>query len=227
MASATNYYTAAADALYQRLLFVRHLMPAGKANNLELGGLCEQSVRDLLRSVLPARFGVGYGHVAYGTDLGAGTKPLDVILYDALGYSPVYRDGEFVVVPPPAVLAVIEVKASLTMGEFRKALKQIEDAFGYDTDRTKPYPGFVLGFAGAPKKLWPGGTAGLADEQVMGYVEVAGDRGSIWRGAWRDHPTRGFAYWYWRLLEALYDGVGVLAAPLPDGYRTARVNFGQ
>jgi hypothetical protein len=125
------------------------------------------------------------------------------------------------------LLAVVEVKATLTAQHFGNALKQIARAFDGLGDRQKPYPGFVLGFAGASEPLWDSNGARVG-EQIVGYLEVETDRCRIRRAAlWQGHQPNGFAYWYWRLLEELYEGVGIgyRDAPLPEGYEDSDVQF--
>lgn len=232
----TDFYARTAETLYRRLLYIRSLMPAGCRNNTELGGMCEQGVRDLLKDVLPARFGVGYGHISYGDDIPSGTKPLDVIIYDRLNYGPVYSEGDFVVVPPEATLALIEVKATLNKTAFERAYKQqIADAFvriGMLPDnwsrlrnRAVPdCPGFVLGFSGAPEEVREYDARRISGP-LVGCVDVERDWSRIKLSEWRSHETHGFAYWYWRLLDELYTraaaplGDDEIPAPVPRGYK--------
>jgi hypothetical protein len=203
--------------------------------------MCEQGVRDLLKHVLADRFGVGYGHVSYGDDIPAGTKPLDVIIYDKLNYGPVYSEGDFVVVPPEATLALIEVKATLNKAAFEKAYReQIGDAFvriGMLPDNwsrlrkrgVPDCPGFVLGFSDAPDKVREYAPRRISGP-LVGYLDVAADWSRIkLTQQWREHREHGFAYWYWRLLDELYTRASAplsddkIPAPVPRGYNEGTV----
>lgn len=167
--------------------------------------MCEQGVRDLLKEVLPLRFGVGYGHVSYGEDARSGTKPLDVIIYDRLNYGPAYAEGDFVVIPPQAALALIEVKARLTKGAFERAFRdQIADAFvcvgelpedwsRLQKQSVKDCPGFVIGFCRTPNSVWDYDQSEVTGP-LVGYLDVAADRSRIKVAHWREHPRHGFAY---------------------------------
>ena len=50
---------------------------------------------------------------------------LDVIIHDAVDYSPLFRSGQFVVTLAPAVVGVIEVKKELDPTELSKALDNL------------------------------------------------------------------------------------------------------
>ena len=55
------------------------------------------------------------------------SRQCDVLVYDATRYPVVFRDGDFVVIRPEAVRAVIEVKGSLSKPETLKALGSFHD----------------------------------------------------------------------------------------------------
>jgi hypothetical protein len=55
------------------------------------------------------------------------SRQCDVLVYDATRYPVVFRDGDFVIIRPEAVRAVIEVKGSLSKPQTLKALDSFKD----------------------------------------------------------------------------------------------------
>jgi Domain of unknown function (DUF6602) len=97
------------------------------------GSYCEHLVREFLRSVLPKRYSVDTGFIrskwyAFESRGLVASDQLDVIVHDTVDYSPIFRSGEFVVVLPSAVVAVIEVKKTLNSTALRDALNTLADA---------------------------------------------------------------------------------------------------
>ncbi|MFB9992050.1 DUF6602 domain-containing protein [Deinococcus oregonensis] len=90
----------------------------------EIGSWRESLVRSLLRRHLPATMGVGQGFILTGQ---GPTTQLDVIVYD-LNYPKIVQEGEFVVVTPDAVRAIVEVKSSTSGTRLRKDLRKLAAA---------------------------------------------------------------------------------------------------
>jgi len=80
----------------------------------------ENAITRFLSNRLPARFGVGRGQV-FDRD-GGHSGQLDVVIYDQLNAAPLYTDEDNPLLPAEALLAVIEVKTTLTRAETAKAL---------------------------------------------------------------------------------------------------------
>ncbi|MGQ7937686.1 DUF6602 domain-containing protein [Paraburkholderia sp. D1E] len=72
-----------------------------------VGSYREELIRALLRQVLPTRYQVSTGFIENSP------RQLDVIVWDAKRYAPLFREQDVVVVPEPAVRAIIEVKTTL------------------------------------------------------------------------------------------------------------------
>jgi hypothetical protein len=89
------------------------------------GGNREHILREFLRDHLPSRYGVTKGEIM--TRAGSHTHSADVIIYDAV-HTPVLYSEETAVLPIEGVYGIIEVKSTLSKGEFRDAAGKI-DAF--------------------------------------------------------------------------------------------------
>jgi len=184
----------------------------------DLGHIAEVTVRALLRDVLPARFGVGTGFVFTGEQPldEHQTNPLDVLIYDALNYSPVFTEGDYVVIPIHALLAVIEVKTTLTSQKYQEAVKQLEFLeYSYNLP-TNP-SGYVLGFT---RKDSLDAVEGWASKYTSGWwmrgVYLVQDD---WfqlaaTGVRQVFPQDGLYHFYFRFLRELYTIVE-LAYPWP------------
>jgi hypothetical protein len=59
------------------------------------------------------------------------SKELDIIIYDSTNHSPIYQDGDFIVVKPESVRSVIEVKSILRLSEIKKSVQNYID-FAYE-----------------------------------------------------------------------------------------------
>src|SRR5688572_5703854 len=83
--------------------------PGDKGRNLEL------QVRRVLRELLPSEYGLTTGYVVWLSPNGPQlSTQLDVIIYDAVRYSPVVSLESCDVLPLEAVYGYVEVKASIT-----------------------------------------------------------------------------------------------------------------
>jgi hypothetical protein len=118
-----QYLAGVAAEVEARVDRVRHLI--GSSNWLASGTYHESLVRELLRAHIPRRFSVSTGFVRWNDD--HCSRQLDVVVWDTQRTAPLLEDGEFVVLPSDGVVAVFEVKTTLTRGEFRDALALLHD----------------------------------------------------------------------------------------------------
>lgn len=86
------------------------------------GNYREGLLRDLLHKYLPKRYHVASGFI-FGSD-----RQLDLIIYDQIEYSPIFREGDLVVVTLESVRAVIEVKTVLSNQALCDALEILHTA---------------------------------------------------------------------------------------------------
>jgi len=123
-----NFLTYAAqkgDAFEKRIDLLTKLIHGN--HEPSLGGYKERLLADAIRQSIPKRYEVGTGFVAFPktkSDSSTSTiheisRQLDVIVFDSHEYAPIFRDGDFVVVPPCAVCAVIEVKSTASYSSVR------------------------------------------------------------------------------------------------------------
>jgi hypothetical protein len=116
---------------------------------------------DLLSNLLPKKFAVNTGFIlSYDEE---GNKIIstqqDIIIWNANEYSAIFQNGDFVIVPPEACNAVIEVKSNLTKKKLNEALESCETI--YEFVRTpdlqiKNIPKFIFAYSashGFPKTI--------------------------------------------------------------------------
>src|ERR1700761_652466 len=79
----------------------------------ELGRLNETHLVQLLRNYLPPRIGIGTGFIASGGQDPQLSPQCDIVLYDALNNTPLYKSEAWSIYPIEMVYGVIEVKTTL------------------------------------------------------------------------------------------------------------------
>lgn len=87
------------------------------------GEFRERVIETFLRPYLPKCYGLGSG-AAYSSD-GAGSKQLDVVIYDDVFSNVLFRDAKDSLFPCESVYGAIEVKSSLDTKEFDIAIDNI------------------------------------------------------------------------------------------------------
>ncbi|WP_124775608.1 DUF6602 domain-containing protein [Micromonospora inaquosa] len=109
-----------------------------------LGQYKERVLAETIRGYLPTSVQVGTGFVLFPHNNSSNlakseffdplnqsaysiSRQCDVLVYDVSQIPPVFRDGDFVVVRPEAVRAVIEVKGSLSIPQLDDALASFHD----------------------------------------------------------------------------------------------------
>jgi hypothetical protein len=99
----------------------------GAKHWLSVGHYKESLIRSVLAPKLPRKFEVGTGFVA---DPRKGervlSRQIDLLIWNSADFSPLFRDGEFVIVPPEALAAAIEVKSTLDAGKLNEALLNLD-----------------------------------------------------------------------------------------------------
>jgi hypothetical protein len=90
-------------------------------HNPELGRLNETHLVRLLRDYLPPKYGIGTGFIACGGPAARQSPQCDIIIYDALNNSPLYKSDAWSIFPIEMVYGVIEVKTKLTVKTLKEA----------------------------------------------------------------------------------------------------------
>jgi len=216
-----DYFALSAERIRQRLDVLRALVTDGTVHAEEIGGLCENAVRDFLRESLPQRFGVASGFVDFGQipGLGPQSEPLDVLIYDALHYAPLYRDGTCVVVRPEALVSVLEVKAVLTAGptgQFARAQQQLSFL-----EALPPRPNRPRGHIFAVEGLTCEAAQNQLADQEVPFLRTICVLSRNWcvvnlRGERKVYLDRAFYFFYYHLLLQIHQTVGARFVSPPD-----------
>lgn len=78
---------------------------------LSVGAYKERLIREQLVQYVPKRYEVGTGFLMANVDgQRVLSRQIDLLIWDSSRHSPFFRDGEFVILPPEACRAAIEVK---------------------------------------------------------------------------------------------------------------------
>ena len=105
----------------------------GRDHWLSVGNYKEELLRSLLKQLLPKKYEVSSGFILSLDENGneIKSKQQDIIIWDSNEYAAIFRDHDFVIVPPEACKAVIEVKSTLTSQTFKKAMFASDGIFDF------------------------------------------------------------------------------------------------
>ncbi|MGX2983839.1 DUF6602 domain-containing protein, partial [Helicobacter sp. 23-1045] len=101
----------------------------GNKHNAEEGRYKEIILREILRSFLPERYGIGTGFVICSGD--NVTSQIDIIIYDKFSKNSnaeILKKGEFIIVDNKSVVGIIEVKSSFDSNIFSQRNSKDENA---------------------------------------------------------------------------------------------------
>ena len=138
----TSYAALVGEGFASRINLLAQLIR--DAHHPSLGLYRERLLLQTIRDFLPRKFDVGTGFVVFPCErqfdrkvpeaydvLNASdhtvSRQCDLIVYDCSEYPLILRDGDFVVVRPEAVRAVIEVKGSLSMADIDSSMEHFID----------------------------------------------------------------------------------------------------
>ena len=88
-----------------------------------IGDYYEAIIRDAIKESIPASFAVRRGVIL--SETGAISRECDIIIYSTAEYGPLFLSGDIVVLNPEAVRAVIQVKGTLNMENFKDAIANL------------------------------------------------------------------------------------------------------
>jgi hypothetical protein len=117
-----NYFKLVSEELLLKLNQSRQFI---KKHNPTIGIVTEEILRSFLKIYLPKSISVEQGFIL--AQNGVMSKQCDILIYDSQYFAPFYRINDIVVVPADSVLAVIEVKTTLTKQIFHDTIKYFEN----------------------------------------------------------------------------------------------------
>jgi hypothetical protein len=135
-----HYYDSFADELTAKFRRVGHLV----SNKSATGDYHEEILRVVLRNFLSKRFSIKTGFVY--KDEAEVSNQIDILVideYEAAAY--IYQEGDFAIVRPRSVVAVLEVKTKLDGGQFDNALSNIASVKRL-TENPEAICGMIFGY---------------------------------------------------------------------------------
>ncbi|HET8909214.1 MAG TPA: DUF6602 domain-containing protein [Ktedonobacterales bacterium] len=137
-----HYYDSFADEMVAKFRRVGHLIP----NKAATGDYHEEILRSVLRNFLSKRFSVKTGFVYKSPQ--EVSNQIDIMIVDEYEVSAyIYQEGDFAIVRPHSVAAVLEVKTQLRSSDFDEALNNIASAKRL-ADNPDQICGMVFGYDG-------------------------------------------------------------------------------
>lgn len=117
-----NYFEFVSNELLSKLNQIKEFV---KRHNPTIGILTEEVLRDFLRRHLPNFVSVEQGFIIQKN--GILSKQSDIIIYNSHLFAPFYRLNDIVIVPVESVIAIIEVKTTITKKIFHQAIEYFEN----------------------------------------------------------------------------------------------------
>ncbi len=112
-----DYLATFSDELLAKSRRIDHLLK----HTGTVGSYREELLRTTLRALLPSRFQASTGFIENSP------RQLDIIVWDAERYAPLFREQDVVVVPRESVRSIIEVKTTLDTTTLDDALEILHD----------------------------------------------------------------------------------------------------
>ena len=144
-APSIEYYKSFADEMQGKFRRVNQLTPHGPS----IGNYHEEIVRSVLRNFLSKRFSVITGFI-YGEE-GKVSSQIDILIVDEnspIGY--VFQEGDFAIVMPEAVAAVVEVKSTIDCDTFDESIDKIATVKSFNKFPSS-ITGIIFSFDGGTK----------------------------------------------------------------------------
>lgn len=136
----TSYFDGFSSELNGKFKRLRHLIN----NNQADGNYHEEIIRAVLRNFLTKRFSVKTGFI-FQDDENV-SRQIDILIVDENSPAAyIFQEGEFAVVMPEAVVAVAEIKTTLSSKEHDLAVQNIASAKKL-FDQPFAHPGIIFGY---------------------------------------------------------------------------------
>jgi hypothetical protein len=100
----------------------------GDKHWLSVGIYKETLLKKMLRKVIPKKYSVDSGFVIAADQDGniIRSAQTDILIWDSTNYSPVFRDDDFVIIPPESCKIMIEVKGVLNRRDIRGTINNFD-----------------------------------------------------------------------------------------------------
>lgn len=148
--SIVDYHKATTKELLAVQDKVRNLVPHWG----EDGRYKEVVLKNIIRKFLPSRFSISTGFVVKQTAVRGehvSSRQIDLIIHD-INNPILFREGDFVILTPDSVVAIIEVKTNLRNARLGEVVARANDngKFIYDGKEDKEFPIFngIFGYEG-------------------------------------------------------------------------------
>lgn len=205
-----EYFESFAEEIASKFGRLKHLV---EKHNPTQGDYHEEILRTVLRNFLSKRFSVKKGFIYAGPGENQVSKQIDLIIVDEnspIAY--IFQEGDFAIVTPEAVVAVMEVKTTLNRSkDFIESIENISRAKSLMEFAGK-YPanltGIVFAYNGVPgdKKIdnWLKnqklakfqGKEVMTPEAIMFFSARRSDNGLLVRGNQEMRIEHGGKYYY-------------------------------
>jgi len=104
----------------QKVLVQRDIIRSLLKDPQIIGDYYEAIIRDAIKESIPSSFAVRRGVIL--SETGETSRECDIIIYNKSEYGPLFMSGDIVVLKPEAVRAVIQVKGTLNLENFKDAI---------------------------------------------------------------------------------------------------------
>ena len=123
-----EFYSSQAELLLKQYQNIEQLLGPAGSDWTWPGEHCETLLREAIQRSLPPSLRVGKGYI-YGvreTEDGIERSPeIDLLIYDADQFAPIFSMGNFVIVRAESVRAAIQVKRTLDAGTLEKGVQNV------------------------------------------------------------------------------------------------------
>lgn len=127
----SDFYSSQAELMLRQYQNIEQLLGPAGSDWTWPGEHCETLLREAIQRTLPPSLKVSKGYV-YGvrrTEQGIERSPeIDILVYDADQFAPIFSMDNFVIVRAESVRAVIQVKRTLDAGTLDKAVTNVVSA---------------------------------------------------------------------------------------------------
>lgn len=105
----------------------------GNSHWLSVGTYKETLLKKSLRRILPQKYSIDSGFVIAADKEGKiiRSNQTDILIWDSTNYAPLFRDDDFVIIPPEACKIMIEVKGGLTKSGLEKSLSNFDSMIDF------------------------------------------------------------------------------------------------